>query len=338
MSLLRRVRSQQAVDTLWQEARANHGSTKLECPDCCQPMHEIVVPGARPALRLDVCTCCQFIWFDPHELAQFPAPDATASKPLPEKAREAIAMQQVRRVAEEAEKAAYKDPGPEEPWQWIPGLFGLPVEEDAPDVKGWPWLTYGLAAVLVLVYAVTATNLRFVIDQYGLVPAELWRHGGVTPITSFFLHGGLLHLIGNVYFLIVFGDNVEDDLGVWPYVVLLVAAALFGDLLHVLGNLHSSVPCVGASGGISGVITYYALRFPRARLGYMFWFWWYIRWVHVPAYAALVFWFAIQFLLVIQQQMGVGNVAALAHLGGAAVGVGAWLLWRAGQPQQSGAV
>ena len=100
--------------------------------------------------------------------------------------------------------------------------------------------------------------------------------------------------------------------------------------LHIIGNPHSTVPCVGASGGISGVITYYALRFPRARLGYMFWYWWHVRWVHVPAYVALLFWFALQFLLVAEQQLGVGNVAALAHLGGAAVGVGAWLLWRTG--------
>ena len=94
------------------------------------------------------------------------------------------------------------------------------------------------------------------------------------------------------------------------------------------GNPQSQLPCVGASGGISGLITYYALRFPRARLGLQFYF----HWVHVPAYAALLFWFLLQFLYVFEQHLGIGNVAALAHLGGAAVGAVAWLLWRSNSP------
>ncbi|MBN2580806.1 MAG: rhomboid family intramembrane serine protease, partial [Pirellulales bacterium] len=185
------------------------------------------------------------------------------------------------------------------------------------------------------VFALTASNLNAAVEAYGMIPAQLGRHGGITLVTSFFLHAGLFHLIGNVYFLLVFGDNVESDLGRWAYLALLVAAALLGDLLHILGNRHSTVPCIGASGGISGVITYYALRFPKARLGFLFWFWFYIRWIHVPAYVALIFWFALQLLFVVHQQLGVGNVAALAHLGGAAVGVVAWLLWRALSPQQA---
>ena len=185
------------------------------------------------------------------------------------------------------------------------------------------------------VFALTARNLEAAIEGFGLVPAQLWRHGGVTFITSFFLHAGLLHLIGNVYFLLVFGDNVEDDLGRWRFVLLLAAADLFGNLLHVAGNPHSMTPCVGASGGISGVIAYYALRFPRARLGIMFGYWFYFRWVHFPAYVGLLFWFVLQFLLAFEQKLGIGNVAAFAHLGGAAVGVAAWLLWRSRSLKQT---
>ena len=140
------------------------------------------------------------------------------------------------------------------------------------------------------------------------MPAQLWRHDGATFVTSFFLHGGLLHLIGNVYFLLIFGDNVEDDLGRWGCVAMLAVAAFVGDLWHILGNLHSTIPCIGASGGISGIITYYALRFPRARLGFLFRIWFYFRWIHIPAYVALLFWFLLQFLYVFEQQVGVGNV------------------------------
>ncbi len=279
-------------------------------------------------LRLDVCSGCQFVWFDPREFEQLPPAAKETPSRLPDKAREAIALEEVRRVGEAAEKGGYDDPGPVEPWHWIPALLGMPVEEDAPAVRCWPWLTWGLAAALVAVYALTAANLEAVIEDLGLVPAQLWRHRGLTLVTSFFLHGGLLHLVGNVYFLLIFGDNVEDDLGPWRYVGLLAMAALVGDLLHILGNSASVIPCVGASGGISGVITYYALRYPRARLGIMIRYWFYFQWVHLPAYVALLFWFAFQLLFVIEQEMGIGNVAALAHLGGAAVGALAWIVWR----------
>ena len=286
-------------------------------------------------LRLDVCTLCEFVWFDPREFEQFALCQPPGPPPMTDKAREAIAVLEAQRVAEKAEKDAYAAPGPDEWWHWIPALLGMPVEENAPAVTHWPWLTYGLAAALVAVFALTASNLRAAIDGFGLVPAQLWRHDGVTFITSFFLHAGLLHLVGNVYFLLVFGDNVEDDLGRWRFVLLLAAADLFGNLLHVAGNPHSVLPCVGASGGISGVITYYALRFPRARLGILFRYWFYFRWVHFPAYVGLLVWFVLQFLFAFEQKLGVGNVAAFAHLGGAAVGLAAWLLWRTRSLQQT---
>jgi membrane associated rhomboid family serine protease len=328
MALLRRVGSIDSVRKLWQEARIGIQVAGADCPECGRTMDEVPLPGLVPPLRLDVCTRCEFVWFDPKELERFPSAAADKPKPMPEKVREMIAVQQVRRVAEEANRAGYDEQGPEQTWQWIPALFGLPVEEDAPALTCRPWLTYGLAAVLVAIFALTAAHLESAIGEYGLIPTQLGRHGGITFLTNFFLHAGVLHLIGNVYFLLIFGDNVESDLGRWQYLALLTAATLFGDLLHVLGNLQSTVPCVGASGGISGVITYYALRFPRARLGFLFRYWWYFRWIHFPAYVALLIWFALQLFLALEQHYGVSNVAALAHLGGAAVGVVAWLLWR----------
>jgi membrane associated rhomboid family serine protease len=292
------------------------------------------VRSSSPPLRLDVCGGCQFVWFDPREFDLLPAAKANAPRPLPEKARELIALRQVQQVAEAAETSG-DDSGPDEAWHWIPAILGLPVEENAPALSCWPWLTYGLAAVLVAVFALTVGNLNAVIEDLGLVPAQLWRHHGMTFVTSFFLHGGLLHLVGNVYFLLIFGDNVEDDLGRWRYAGLLAISALVGSLFHILGNRHSLLPCVGASGGISGVVTYYALRFPRVRLGFLFRYWLYFRWIHLPACAYLLLWFLMQLLFVVEEQAGVSNIAALAHLGGAAVGVAAWILWRARYPQEA---
>ncbi len=290
-------------------------------------MAEVTASDTAQALQLDVCTGCQFVWFDPHEFEQFPVRAADRTHPLPEKAREAIALKKVQIEAERSREDS-SDPGPDQWWQLVPGILGLPVEEDTPPLKRWSWVTYGLGALLILVYLLTVSNLDPVIGAFGLIPTQLGRHGGLTFLTSFFLHAGFWHLLGNVYFLVIFGDNVEDDLGHLGCLLLLAIAALVGDLWHILGNRSSILPCVGASGGISGVITYYALRFPRAKLGFFFRYWFYFRWIRIPAFVALLFWFLLQFFYVFEEQMGLGNIAALAHLGGAAVGVAAWLLWR----------
>ena len=180
---------------------------------------------------------------------------------------------------------------------------------------------------MVTVGAFTYSDLDEYVQQWGLIPAQAWRFGGLTFLTSFFLHAGPIHLIGNAYFLIIFGDNVEDYLGRLRYLALLVLASLLGDGLHILLEPRSEMPCIGASGGISGIIVYYALQFPRARLGIILGCWYFFRWFYFPAYFALVCWLGLQGLIAYFQVSGLSNVSALAHLGGAGVGVGAWLLW-----------
>jgi membrane associated rhomboid family serine protease len=336
LGLLRHAGSQDAVRTLWIEANKKTGAPGAACPVCDRRMVEVplTLAPARPPLQLDVCAGCQFVWFDPREYEQFPHAPAgqDVDRPSSPSAREAIAIAEVRMVAERANRQD-DDGSPDETWKWLPAMLGMPVETDAPAVRCWPWLTWGLAAALVAIFALTAAHLRNVVDEYGLIPAQLWRYGGLTLLTSFFLHGGIFHLVGNVYFLLIFGDNVEDDLGRWRYALLIAAAALVGAMCHVLGNPREMTPCIGASGGISGVITYYALRFPQARLGFLIRYWLYFRWIRLPAFVALLLWFLLQLLLAYERQLGVGQVAALAHLGGAAVGVVAWLLWRAGRLQ-----
>ncbi len=332
LAVLRRAIPRAYVNRLWNQARELQGHRGQPCPICRRPMREIPVPVAKQEVPLDVCAGCQFVWFDPDEFAQLPAappkPKEDPRQQLPQKAREAMAMAELKLDEARRRGGDFGGEAPDETWKWLPALFGMPVEHEVNPVRCWPWVTWGLAAVMALTYLATFTNLRQAVEQYGLVPAELWRLGGLTFVTSFFLHAGLFHLIGNAYFLLIFGDNVEDHLGRWRYGLLVLLAALAGDLLHVLGDPHGVVPCVGASGGISGVIVFYALRFPRARLGFMFRLWYYFRWVYVPAWFALVGWILLQLLLAHQQLAGVSNVSALAHLGGAAVGLAGWALWR----------
>ncbi len=269
--VLRKLVPEKLVKDLWLRARQEDAWPGKECPICHRAMAEVPVPASVGSVALDVCPACQFVWLDPMESGQLPSVKREPSlrERLPEKAREQIALMQLKTLEAKERASCLGEESPDEEWKWIPALFGFPVEFDVNPIRCWPWLTWGLAAAMALVFALTAWNLKPVVDDWGLVPAQLGRHGGLTLLTSFFLHGGFLHLLGNAYFLLVFGDNVEDDLGRWRYALLIAGAALFGDLLHILADPWATVPCVGASGGISGAIAFYALRYPHARLGFL---------------------------------------------------------------------
>src|SRR6266568_1963243 len=155
------------------------------------------------------------------------------------------------------------------------------------------------------------------------------RAGGLTFLTSFFLHAGVLHLVGNIYFLFVFGDDVENFLRPFRYLALIAVAAFIGDLAHIAADPHSQIPCIGASGGIAGVITFYALNFPKVKLEFLLRYgWWWFRWIRLRAWFVFVLWILFQAVGAWEQVAGISAVSSLAHLGGAVVGFVAWLLWR----------
>jgi membrane associated rhomboid family serine protease len=155
--------------------------------------------------------------------------------------------------------------------------------------------------------------------EWGVVPAEIWRHGGLTLVTSFFLHGGLLHLLGNMYFLAIFGDNVEDLLGWRRYLLLLLVASLAGDLFQAHASMAPRIPSIGASGGIAGVIVYYGLTFPQGRLRVLK----FAHLIDVSVWAALALWVGLQLLGTIGASAETA-VAYAAHVGGAFAGLIFW--------------
>ena len=238
-----------------------------------------------------------------------------------------------RKVHSDSELSRAWGEGPTEFWHWIPALFGMPVEDAQPgahrDAEERPWLTWTLALGIFLISAVAMFDLEAMIASYGLIPAEFGRLGGLTWLTSFFLHVGPMHLLGNLYFLVVFGDNVEKCFGALELLLMIVAATVFGGFVHVLFDPDSTIPCVGASGGISGVIAFYALRFPKTKLSMMFWF---IKpfWFRMSAIWMFFLWILMQIVISGQQIAGMSNISGGAHLGGAFIGFVAWLLWRLG--------
>jgi membrane associated rhomboid family serine protease/Zn-finger nucleic acid-binding protein len=284
---------------------------------------------------VDVCQHCHFVWFDTHEMdtlgpRQVPAP----ATELSQKARELIAIEKVKQVAGEVRGTDFDSASPDEGWKQIAGFFGLPVEFDAPEEERKPWATWMLSAVIIGTSVMAFPHLRDVVQRFGLIPAEATRLDGLTFVTSFFLHAGIIHLLGNMYFLLVFGDNVEDFLQPLRYLALIALAAFIGDLAHIVIDPQSRIPCIGASGGIAGVITFYALHFPHVRLAFLMrWGFVWFRWIRLPGWSVFVLWIFFQLIGALEQKAGISSVSSSAHLGGASVGVAAWLIFEKRKPR-----
>ena len=326
MALLRRTVEGQVVHDAWACAIRSPMHSGRACPVCAKEMLLVDVMAGGQSLALDVCQRCEFIWFDTNEfeaLPPKPAPEP-GSKPLSQEAKIQLALWDVER---KAEQRRLQNPLEDQEWKAIPALFGMPVELDPAAMAVRPWATWILSVLIFAVSGAAFFDRRVVVDAYGLVPSEAGRLDGLTFITSFFLHTGPVHLVGNLYFLFVFGRVVENCIGPWRWLLLVAAAALFGDSLHVLFDPNATLPCVGASGGISGVLIFYAMKFPHARLGIMS-RWTMFRVIPIPAWFAFVIWILLQSFGVYAQIHGYGHVSALAHFGGVIVGLGAYFLWR----------
>src|SRR4030095_7269662 len=331
IELLRKRFMPESINPLWLHAARGEGRVGMPCPSCQQPMIGVALAD-RAEITVDVCKHCHFIWFDAHEVDPLvprqPEPAVVAAE-LPQKAREMLAIAEVERLSKQAEGPDLDSTAPDESWKQIAAFLGMPVEFDAPEEQRRPWATWLLSAAIFCASLVAFPHLREVVQRFGLIPAEATRLNGLTFVTSFFLHAGIIHLAGNMYFLLAFGHAVENFLRPLRYLVLIAVAALIGDLAHIALDPRSQVPCIGASGGIAGVITFYALNFPRMRLAFLMrWGYVWFRWIRLPAWFVFVLWILFQLVGTLEQKAGMSSISSAAHLGGAAVGVLAWLSWR----------
>lgn len=154
------------------------------------------------------------------------------------------------------------------------------------------------------------------------VPCIFGGGGWFTILTSMFLHGSWLHLLGNMWFLWVFGNNIEDSMGHVRYLIFYLLTGTIGSLVHILSEPDSMVPTIGASGAISGVMGAYLVLYPRVRVQTLFWIIIFIRIIAIPAWVILIQWFVIQFLYWLTSTTGAeGGIAVWAHMGGFIAGV-----------------
>src|SRR5438270_9391506 len=216
-----------------------------------------------------------------------------------------------------------------------------------------PWMTWGIIAVNVVVFLYEVSlgpNTAAFMFAYSVVPVAL-THGipqtallktsipfqtpnpvYLTIITSMFLHAGWLHIGGNMLFLYIFGDNVEDRMGHFPYLAFYLFCGVVAGITQVAIDPGSSIPSLGASGAIAGVLAAYVVLFPLARVRTIIFIFIFFTIVTLPAFVLIGIWFLLQFLdgvaALSNVQQGMGGVAYFAHVGGFVTGLVITLLLR----------
>lgn len=202
----------------------------------------------------------------------------------------------------------------------------LPIRDHNPSGRT-PYVVYALMTANILVYLgyfllPGDAALYELWRNWAIIPARITQGGGFeTFVTSMFLHGGFMHLAGNMLFLWIFGDNLEDQMGHVPFALFYLAAGLGAGLIHVISAPDSVVPTVGASGAIAGVMGGYLLLFPKARMDILLILIVFFRVFTVPAWVMLGVWLGLQFFGSLAADPDSGGVAYWAHTGGFAVGL-----------------
>jgi membrane associated rhomboid family serine protease len=201
--------------------------------------------------------------------------------------------------------------------------------------RTFPAVTIGLIVINVLIFLYEmslGSGLEGYITRSAFVPDEFFAPGNLAAdarsiLVSMFLHGGLMHLLGNMLYLWIFGDNVEDRMGHVVYLLFYLAAGAAASIAHAFSAPHSHVPAVGASGAISGVLGAYLVMFPHARVLTLIPFGFYMRTSEMPAILVLGLWFVLQFLSGVVGNSEGGGVAFWAHIGGFVFGMAIGLLY-----------
>ena len=215
----------------------------------------------------------------------------------------------------------------------------IPLRDVIPS-RSTPYVTISIIVVNVLVFLYQLSlgeyAQEFVFD-FGLIPAAFsW----VTLFTSMFVHGGFLHVGGNMLYLWIFGDNVEDRMGHGRFIVFYLLCGVSAALVQTLSVPDSAVPMVGASGAIAGVMGTYFVLYPRSRIVTLVPIFFFIQLIEVPAIFFLGIWFLMQFLSGLGSLAStrggefVGGIAFWAHVAGFATGAGAVFLFR--RPERQG--
>lgn len=207
----------------------------------------------------------------------------------------------------------------------------IPIKDENPTNR-FPFITISLIVVnsIIFLYQLSlGRGIETFIYLFGVVPFEVVHNvdlpplGNIPPLltlfTSMFLHGGLIHLVGNMLYLWIFGNNIEDHLGHLRFLFFYMLCGLIASWSQILANMDSKIPMVGASGAIAGILGAYIILYPRAKVLTLIFLIFFIRVVKIPAVFFLGIWFLFQLLGA--GTISKGGVAWLAHIGGFIAGL-----------------
>ena len=208
----------------------------------------------------------------------------------------------------------------------------FPLKDENPT-KTFPYMTILLISVNCIIFFIGLTygqyNRNIINHKYGVIPFEITHAVDLHPpillgpyitlITSLFLHGSFLHLLGNMWFLWIFGNNIEDVVGRFKFLIFYLLGGIAASFLQIIFSVSSNIPIIGASGAVSAILGAYILKFPRARVKTLVFIFIFITVVNVPAVAFIGIWFFIQLLSTFGRASR--NVAWFAHIGGFVFGL-----------------
>jgi membrane associated rhomboid family serine protease len=214
--------------------------------------------------------------------------------------------------------------------------------------RTFPFVNTTIIVINILVFLyefALGPHLDAFISNYGLTPVRFFwglHHDlsdAIIPLfTSMFLHGGWLHVLGNMWFLYIFGDNVEDRVGHGKYIIFYLLCGIAAALSQALLFRNSQVPMVGASGAIAGVLGAYFLLFPKARVLTLVPIFIFLQVMEIPAVVFLIFWFLLQFIQGTFASTEAGGVAWWAHIGGFVAGMVLVFAFKKREPQSQRAI
>jgi len=285
------------------------------CPTCRRPLMEREL-GRSSGIMVDECRTCSGTWLDKGEMARI--------EKLAQKRRRELGLS----GRTQAQKKAIKDKGKgtvmfedNSLGAAVFQLFlGLPAESNVPQKLFSPMVTLLIAAnVIVYVLMHMSGSYDELIGSLGVVPRDIMAGRNLhTLITSMFTHGGFFHIFGNMYFLWITGDNVEERCGWWKFIVFYLIAGLMADFLHIAIHPDSAIPSVGASGAISGLMGAYMVLFPTNKFIIRRFIYWRPVSFEIPALFYFGFWILMQFFYA---WLAVPGIGWFAHIGGFVTGV-----------------
>ncbi len=211
----------------------------------------------------------------------------------------------------------------------------IPLKDNNPT-RTFPFITIALIVINCILFIIELTQGKYLItfiESFGCIPYEITIGTDVEPfiffpvrltiITSMFLHGGWMHLVGNMLYLWIFGNNIEDRLGHFRFIIFYLFIGVIASLTQIMVNPFSTIPQIGASGAVSGILGAYILLFPKTKVLTLIPLFYIIRIISLPAFVVLGFWIVLQIIngFVSLSYTAQGGVAFFAHIGGFIAGL-----------------